>query len=167
MRQLRTPNAPPHTLPRPVLLHPLQSRSTPGKHHPTPNAHPKPLDQPRPRQAPHQPAHRPTRIIHQPRHMEQLHTGTLHTTPTRLRPRRRNRLHRPRPLHPRRTIVNFYPHNWIEISPSGHGLHIWGYATPQPGFKREWHGQMVEFYSQGRYITITGRTYQHGTLEKL
>lgn len=34
--------------------------------------------------------------------MEQLHTGTLHTTPTRLRPRRRNRLHRPRPLHPRR-----------------------------------------------------------------
>lgn len=65
------------------------------------------------------------------------------------------------------TIVNFYPHNWIEISPSGHGLHIWGTATPQPGFKREWRGQMIEFYSRGRYITITGRTYQHGTLEKL
>lgn len=118
MRQLRTPNAPPHTLTRPLLLNPLQSRSTPGKHHPTPNAHPKPLDQPRPRQAPHQPAHRPTRIIHQPRHMEQLHTGTLHTTPPRLRPRRRNRLHRPRPLHPRRRHAHTRSTNHRQFLPA-------------------------------------------------
>lgn len=64
-------------------------------------------------------------------------------------------------------IVDFYPENWIEVSPSGHGLHIWGYADEQPGFKRTWNGQQIEFYSQGRYITITGKTYQAGTLKTL
>lgn len=64
-------------------------------------------------------------------------------------------------------IVDYYPENWIEISPSGTGLHIWGTAVEQKGFKRTWRGQNVEFYSQGRYITITKRTYQRGKLAQL
>ena len=64
-------------------------------------------------------------------------------------------------------IVDYYPENWIEISPSGTGLHIWGTAVEQKGFKRTWRGQTVEFYSQGRYITITKRTYQRGKLAQL
>lgn len=61
-------------------------------------------------------------------------------------------------------IVDHYPHNWIEISPSGTGLHIWGTAPERAGFKREWHGQSIEFYSKSRFITITGRTWQAGQL---
>lgn len=64
-------------------------------------------------------------------------------------------------------IVAHYPDSWIEVSPSGQGLHIWGYAPEQKGFRREWHGQAIEFYSMGRYITVTGRTWQAGTLQNL
>lgn len=64
-------------------------------------------------------------------------------------------------------IVDYYPENWIEISPSGTGLHIWGTAIEQKGFKRTWRGQTVEFYSRARYITITRRTYQRGKLAQL
>lgn len=65
------------------------------------------------------------------------------------------------------TIVAHYPGSYIEVSPSGRGLHIWGLAHEQRGFRREWHGQAVEFYSQGRYITVTGQIYQPGSLQTL
>lgn len=61
-------------------------------------------------------------------------------------------------------IVSQYQGNYIEISPSGDGLHIWGTAPEQAGFRRTWQGQPVEFYSRARYITITGRTWQKGQL---
>jgi primase-polymerase (primpol)-like protein len=60
-----------------------------------------------------------------------------------------------------------YPTNYIEISPSGHGLHIWGTREPQPGTRRIQGKLNVETYSQERYITITGNVYQHGTLAPL
>lgn len=60
-----------------------------------------------------------------------------------------------------------YPNNYIEVSPSGDGLHIWGLREPQPGTRTNDNGLSVETYSEGRYITITGNIYQPGTLSKL
>ena len=57
-----------------------------------------------------------------------------------------------------------YPGNYIEISPSGDGLHIWGIAAEAPGTKRSFNGLSIERYSVDRYITITGNIYQHGDL---
>lgn len=60
-----------------------------------------------------------------------------------------------------------YPHNYIEISPSGDGLHIWGTIDETPGKRGTENGISVERYSVGRYITVTGNVYQHGTLQPL
>jgi len=57
-----------------------------------------------------------------------------------------------------------YPEHFIEISPSGDGLHIWGSMLEQPGRKQTINGLSIETYSTGRYITITGNTYQRGQL---
>jgi primase-polymerase (primpol)-like protein len=57
-----------------------------------------------------------------------------------------------------------YPSHFIEISPSGDGLHIWGTMPEQPGRKQTINGLNIETYSTGRYITITGNTYQPGQL---
>ena len=57
-----------------------------------------------------------------------------------------------------------YPHHYIEVSPSGNGLHIWGTAPEGPGSKRIESGLSVERYTTGRYMTVTGRIYQHGSL---
>ena len=46
-----------------------------------------------------------------------------------------------------RTLLAYYEGSYVEISPSGRGLHIWGTAAPRRGFKREWKGQRIEFYS--------------------
>lgn len=48
------------------------------------------------------------------------------------------------------------PPTWIEISPSGDGLHIWGHLPEGPGSKRTVAGLSIEVYSSGRYITVTG-----------
>ena len=48
---------------------------------------------------------------------------------------------------------------WIEISPSGDGLHIWGTAPETTGIRVR--GLMnAEAYSQGRYMTYTGRAFR-------
>lgn len=62
------------------------------------------------------------------------------------------------------TFVAAYPSHYIEISPSGDGLHIWGTVIEGPGSRRDEDGISVERYSSGRYITVTKRVYQHGQL---
>jgi ribosomal protein S27AE len=64
-------------------------------------------------------------------------------------------------------FITLYPHNYIEVSPSGDGLHIWGTADPQPGRRLAIDGLSVEWYSRERYITVTGRVFQQGTLRPL
>ena len=64
-------------------------------------------------------------------------------------------------------LLRRYPTNYIEYSPSGTGLHIWGTRAEQPGTRKTIHGLQVETYSTGRYITITGNVYQHGDLAPL
>ena len=46
---------------------------------------------------------------------------------------------------------------YVEISPSGTGVHAWVYADAQPGYRKVIDGLNVEFYTQGRYLTVTGR----------
>lgn len=66
-----------------------------------------------------------------------------------------------------RSVVERYPGNWIEVSPSGQGLHIWGSSPEQPGTKRVIDGLSIESYSVDRYITITGNVWQAGQLRPL
>ncbi len=61
-------------------------------------------------------------------------------------------------------FIGHYPGNYIEISPSGDGLHIWGAAPEGNGTKRTENGLSIERYSVGRYITVTGDVFQHGDL---
>lgn len=61
-------------------------------------------------------------------------------------------------------FLDDYRGHYIEISPSGTGLHIWGTAAEGPGTKRRVNGVFVERYTTGRFITITGNVYQHGSL---
>ena len=55
-----------------------------------------------------------------------------------------------------REIVDQCPRTYIEVSPSGRGLHIFGYATVGKGRR----GSRVEVYDRGRYICITGRRFE-------
>lgn len=52
---------------------------------------------------------------------------------------------------------------YIEVSPSGNGLHLWGYLEEGPGRRRKG----VEVYSVGRYITISGTTFTNAPLANL
>lgn len=63
-----------------------------------------------------------------------------------------------------RNFIENYPDNWIEISPSGDGLHIWGTAPESPGTRRSVDGLSIETYTSRRYITVTGNTYRAGDL---
>lgn len=53
------------------------------------------------------------------------------------------------------SVRSFY----VEVSPSGDGLHLWVEAEAAPGWKRTLNGVSVEFYTQGRYMTVTGNRY--------
>ncbi|MCT2542352.1 DNA primase [Streptomyces atratus] len=49
---------------------------------------------------------------------------------------------------------------YVEVSPSGDGLHIWGRADVRHGRRiRRPDGTAVEIYGTGRYIAMTGRRY--------
>lgn len=45
---------------------------------------------------------------------------------------------------------------YVEWSPSGEGVHAWVWAEPGPGWRRTINGLHVEFYTRGRYMTVTG-----------
>ena len=59
------------------------------------------------------------------------------------------------------------PATYVEISPSGSGLHVWGLIPPGHGSRRRRpDGLHVERYSTGRYITVTGRPFA-GSVSRL
>jgi len=72
-----------------------------------------------------------------------------------------------KPTDAARALLERYPENYIEISPSGDGLHVWGLLEEAAGTKRTINGLAIETYSRDRYITITGNVYQHGRLAPL
>lgn len=55
---------------------------------------------------------------------------------------------------------------YIEVSPSGDGLHIWGLAPERTGIRvRNDLGMNIEAYSQGRYMTYTGHTFRDSPMQ--
>ena len=66
-----------------------------------------------------------------------------------------------------RDLLTNYPENYIEVSPSGDGLHIFGTADEGPGTKQTINGLSIERYTTGRYITITRNVFQRGRLAAL
>lgn len=54
-------------------------------------------------------------------------------------------------------LIDSLPDTYIEVSPSGTGLHIWGYAVLEKGHRFNRNGLSVEIYPKGRYITVTGK----------
>lgn len=54
-------------------------------------------------------------------------------------------------------LIDSLPPTYIEVSPSGTGLHIWGRAVLEKGRRFTRNGLSVEIYPNGRYITVTGR----------
>ncbi|EFE65766.1 conserved hypothetical protein [Streptomyces viridosporus ATCC 14672] len=59
-----------------------------------------------------------------------------------------------------REIVDRVPRTYIEVSPSGTGLHIWGYGTVERGRRIRRGEASVEVYDRGRYITVTGEPFE-------
>jgi primase-polymerase (primpol)-like protein len=59
-----------------------------------------------------------------------------------------------------RRIVDSLPATYIEISPSGSGLHIWGRAQVGRGRKIRRGESAIEVYDRGRYITVTRRPFE-------
>lgn len=56
-----------------------------------------------------------------------------------------------------------YRRNWIEVSQSGEGLHVWCRMEPAKGSRVVTDaGLHVETYSQGRYIAMGSSTFQRG-----
>lgn len=63
-------------------------------------------------------------------------------------------------LHP--SAVRFLAgneHFYVEVSPSGDGLHVWTHAVAQKGWRRVLDGISVEFYTTGRFMTVTGKRW--------
>jgi len=57
-------------------------------------------------------------------------------------------------------LLDRCPPTYVEVSPSGDGLHVWGYGDVPHGRRMRRNGGPVEVYGTGRYITITGRPHQ-------
>lgn len=64
-------------------------------------------------------------------------------------------------------LIDSLPETYIEVSPSGHGLHIWGYAKLEQGRRFTRNGLSVEVYPNGRYITVTGRAHHRAPFAQL
>ena len=55
-----------------------------------------------------------------------------------------------------RRILERTPATYVEVSPSGTGLHIWGHGTVIRGRRTP----TGEVYGTGRYITVTGKPFR-------
>ena len=64
-------------------------------------------------------------------------------------------------------LIESLPNTYIEISPSGTGLHIWGLAKMDSGKRFNRNGQSVEIYPAGRFITMTGKAITRVPLAQL
>ena len=62
-----------------------------------------------------------------------------------------------RPNAEAQALIDSLPDTYIEVSPSGTGLHIWAYAALERGRRFNRNGLSVEIYPNGRYLTVTGQ----------
>jgi primase-polymerase (primpol)-like protein len=56
-------------------------------------------------------------------------------------------------------VLDRCPGTWVTVSPSGNGLHVWGFADFDSGTHASVGGHRVEVYGSARYITVTGVTF--------
>lgn len=63
------------------------------------------------------------------------------------------------PSEPVQRLLELAGATYVEVSPSGRGLHIWGRAAVVHGRCLTVQGCPVEVYPSGRYITVTGRPF--------
>ena len=64
-------------------------------------------------------------------------------------------------------LIALLPNTYVEVSPSGTGLHIWGFASLEKGRRFSRGGLSVEVYPNGRYITVTGKAINRASLANL
>lgn len=57
-------------------------------------------------------------------------------------------------------ILSMLPATWVEVSPSGDGLHIWGRFSKSGRSVGTFMGQPVEVYDRARYVTVTGHRFK-------
>ena len=62
-----------------------------------------------------------------------------------------------------KALLAYTPATFVEISPSGDGLHIWGHAAAMPGVRIRRDDVNIEIYSRDRYMTVTGRAHRAST----
>lgn len=58
-----------------------------------------------------------------------------------------------------RRVLDAVGSTYVEVSPSGGGLHVWGRGRLPRGRRVVVESGTVECYSAGRYITVTGRRF--------
>ena len=64
-------------------------------------------------------------------------------------------------------LIESLPNTYIEISPSGTGLHIWGLGKMATGRRITRNGLSIEIYPSGRFITMTGNVLKRAPLANL
>ena len=57
-------------------------------------------------------------------------------------------------------FIDALPNTYIEFSPSGRGLHVWGFGYMDRGRRFTANGLKIEAYPDGRYLTVTGDVYR-------
>ncbi|MER5903025.1 DNA primase [Streptomyces mirabilis] len=60
-----------------------------------------------------------------------------------------------------RRIVDSLPETYIEVSPSGTGLHVWGFGVLERGRRIRRGDSAIEIYDRGRYITVTREPFEN------
>lgn len=66
-----------------------------------------------------------------------------------------------------KALIDSLPKTFVEISPSGRGLHIWGYGSVDIGRRFERNGLKIEVYGEGRYLTVSGNALVKAKLAEL
>lgn len=66
-----------------------------------------------------------------------------------------------RPTRAAETFLASLPPTFIEVSPSGDGLHVWGTGRVERGRRTKHAGLWLEVYGTGRYITVTGVRFRN------
>lgn len=69
-------------------------------------------------------------------------------------------LHDGKPTEAAAALLRRLPRTYVEVSPSGDGLHVWGRGSLASGRKLQRDGVNVEAYGSGRYITMTGHPFR-------
>lgn len=64
-------------------------------------------------------------------------------------------------------LIDSLPETFVELSPSGRGLHVWGFGEVSHGRKFRLGGLKVEVYGDARFMTVTGRAMVEAPLAVL